>query len=360
MNVDFLKTALNLAELRKGHCAPNPCVGAAIVKDARILASGYHWGAGYPHAEIEALKQLSPELCRHADLYVTLEPCCHQGKTPPCTDAIIQSGIARVFYGLKDPDTRVSGKGIATLEAAGIVCTHLPLPEINVFYESYCYWQTHQRPYVTAKLALSLDGKIAGAQGKPVKISGEKAKVFTHQQRKFADALLTTARTIICDDPQLNVRLADGISQKPVYVLDRTLSISDKAKIFSTASPLTLFHSNKVCENKISHYRDRGAICIAIPEMPEGNLLAWEAILNEMGKAGVQALWVEAGGRCFESLVLANHVQQAYLYFSPIYLGTESVSAFSDRQNLFAKAQKATWQMLGEDAVCQLIWKGEA
>jgi diaminohydroxyphosphoribosylaminopyrimidine deaminase/5-amino-6-(5-phosphoribosylamino)uracil reductase len=360
MHEIFLKQALTLAELRKGHCAPNPSVGAMIVKDDKVLATGYHWGAGHPHAEVMALNQLSPSLSCNADLYVTLEPCCHHGKTPPCTDAIIQSGIARVFYGLKDPDMRVSSKGVAALLAAGIACVHLPIPEIERFYQSYSYWQIYQKPYVTAKLALSFDGKIAGAHGKPVKISNTIADEFTHQRRKWADALLTTARTVYHDDPQLNVRLPAGLLQKPVYVLDRTLSISDKAKIFTTAERLTLFHSDKVGEDKISHYQNKGAICIPVPEMGAKNLLSWESILNEIGKAGVQDLWVEAGATCFESLALANCLQQAYLYFSPVYVGFEGISAFSTMQNLFAKVQKSGWKILGQDAVCRLIWHGEA
>lgn len=351
--------ALELARTGKGYCAPNPCVGAVVVKEGSVIATGYHRGSGYPHAEVEALKQLSFALSCHADVYVTLEPCCHHGKTPPCTDAIIQSGIRQVFYGLKDPDYRVSGKGIAILEAAGIICTYLPLPEINAFYQSYCYWQKYKKPYVTAKLALSADGKIAGVGGKPVKISGAKAALFTHQQRHQADALLTTARTIGCDNPQLNVRLPDKIGQKAVYVLDRTLSIPATAQIFATAKSLTLFHSNKVCENRIAHYRNQGAICIEVPEMNEQPLLAWETVLSELGKAGIHDLWVEAGGRCFESLILANCLQKAYLYFSPNYLGVESQSAFSAEQNLFANVQEITWQVLGGDAVCQLTWNGE-
>lgn len=357
MNVDFLKKALDLARLGKGYCAPNPAVGAVVVKDNKILATGYHRGVGCPHAEVEAFNQIPSTLSQGADLYVTLEPCCHQGKTPPCTDAIIRSGISRVFYGLKDPDPRVSGKGAAILAEAGIACTHVSLPEIIAFYQSYCYWQADKKPFVTAKLALSLDAKIAGMDGKPIKISGKVADDFTHQQRKYADALLTTARTIYKDDPQLNVRLHENIEQKPVYILDRALTILPTARIFKTSKQLTLFHSDKVCENRISVYRNKGVNCIAVPEVKNQKILAWDAILNEIGKVGVQDLWVEAGARCFESLILGDCLDQAYLYFSPKYIGVEGIPAFSAKQNLFEKVQTTRWDVLGTDAVCQLIWK---
>lgn len=365
ININFLKKALSLAELGKGQCAPNPAVGAVIVKDSVILATGFHQGAGHPHAETEALNQLPRDLSQGADLYVTLEPCCHYGKTPPCTDAIIQSGISHVFYGLKDPDRRVAGQGASILSTAGIPCIYSPLPEITTFYQSYTYWQTYKKPYVTAKLALSLDGKIAGPHGKPIKISNVAVDAFTHQRRKYADALLTTARTIQFDNPQLNVRLSENIEQKPIYILDRELSTPPTACIFETAKSLTLLHSNEVCENKISAYRNaispsllqnKDILCISVPKIKEQNRLSWDAILAEIGKAGVHDLWVEAGAQCFESLALGGHLHEAYLYFSPKYLGPQALPAFSSIQNLLEKTQEIKWQILGEDAVCQLVW----
>jgi diaminohydroxyphosphoribosylaminopyrimidine deaminase / 5-amino-6-(5-phosphoribosylamino)uracil reductase len=352
----FIKRALEFAKLRKGFCAPNPAVGAVIVQNGRVLAEGYHLGPHYPHAEIEALKKLPSNLNENLDLYVTLEPCCHQGKTPPCTQAILDHKISRVFYGLIDPDERVAGKGIALLERAGVICKQLNLPEINDFYQSYIYWQKYKTPYVTAKLAISADGKIAGSNGSPLKISGPIADQFTHQQRKYADALFTTARTIHRDNPQLNVRLVGENFKKPIYVLDRSLSIPLTAKIFSTAQSITLFHNQYVCKDKISHYQDKGAICIPIPNTFEPAELPWHFMLNEIGKSGVHDLWVEAGARCFESLLAGQYVQQAYLYCAPKYIGSEGLAAFSEKEQLFGGVKKIECQMLGEDMVCRLKW----
>lgn len=349
----LLKTALGLAQQRKGFCAPNPAVGAVIAKGPEILGMGYHWGPSHPHAEIEALKDLSSSQTQQADLYVTLEPCCHHGRTPPCTDAIIKSGISRVFYGFKDPDARVAGQGIALLEAAGIRCEHLELAEINDFYAGYQHWQRYQRPRVTAKLALSLDGKIAGENGTPIKISGPEADFFTHEQRKYADALLTTAQTIIKDDPRLDVRLEKENFNKPLYILDNRLSTPITARVFQTAAEIIFLHSENVSSTKIASFQKIGAICIAVPCYDNG-WLQWESVLHEIGERGVQDLWVEAGSRCFESLLLEKYLNDAYLYFSPKYVGLKGVSAFSASEDLFSAAEKKTWQILGEDAVCRL------
>lgn len=355
MHTHFLKEALDLARQRKGFCAPNPAVGAVIVKNSQILASGYHYGAGYPHAEIEAIKLLDSRQSQCAALYVTLEPCCHQGKTPPCTAAILQSGISHVYYGLKDPDPRVSGQGIAELERAGVICTHIPLQEIDDFYLSYCYWQVHQKPYVTAKLAISKDQKIAGTHGKAVKISGSHADIFTRQQRKLADALLTSAKTIKNDDPRLNVRLEQQVFKKSVYVLDRTLSMPKTACIFKTAAQVILFHGDDVHPSRTLAYTNQGAICIPTPQN-ESQQLSWDFIVNEIGRQGVHDLWVEAGACCFASLLLGNYVQQVYLYFSlDRSIGADGIDAFSGRKDLFKHVKKAESQTLGKDFVCRFI-----
>lgn len=349
----LLRTALGLAKQRKGFCAPNPAVGAVVARGPEILGMGFHWGPSHPHAEIEALKDLSFLQTQQADLYVTLEPCCHHGRTPPCTDAIIKSGISRVFYGFKDPDVRVAGQGIALLEAAGIRCEHLELEEINDFYASYQNWQIHRRPRVTAKLALSLDGKIAGENGSPIKISGPEADFFTHQQRKYADALLTTAQTVIKDDPRLDVRLEAENFKKPLYILDNQLSTPITARVFQTAAQVILLHGENVASAKIAQFQEAGAICIALPCYDNG-WLQWKAVFKEMGKRDVQELWIEAGSKCFESLLLGKFLDDAYLYFAPKYIGLKGVSAFSVSENLFACAEKKVWQILGEDAVCRL------
>src|SRR3990167_7826390 len=206
----YLNEALVLAKKRRGFCAPNPSVGAVIVKNRKMIGSANHWAAGYFHAERQALMEIGKK-AKGASLYVTLEPCCHWGKTPPCTDIIIHSGIKKVFYAARDPNPIISGKGIQILKSAGILCEQIKLPAIDLFYQSYYYWTQHHLPWVTAKLAMSLDGKIAGPQGEPVSLTGAQLNTFTHQSRRESDAILTTVNTIIHDDPQMNVRLHDEI-----------------------------------------------------------------------------------------------------------------------------------------------------
>ena len=229
----FLLQALELAAAHRGFCAPNPAVGAVLVQAGVVIATGVHRGCGSPHAERDLLSKI--DTCS-ADmiLFVTLEPCCHFGRTPPCTDIIIEKKIKQVVYAHNDPNPIVNGGGQKVLTAAGISCRQVDVAEVEEFYRSYDYWHKHKLPFVTAKLALSADEKTAGANGVPVAITGGATKIFTHQKRLQSDAILITAATIIADDPQMNCRLTGRIVRKPVFVLDRLGRVPKTAKIFQT------------------------------------------------------------------------------------------------------------------------------
>jgi len=348
----YLKEALALAAIRRGFCAPNPAVGAVVVKNNQVLATGYHWAAGHPHAEVEALKSLNNQ-AQDATLYVTLEPCCHFGKTPPCTDLLIRSGIKRVVFGMRDPNPQVTNKSETILNKAGIETIYLALPEITHFYRSYTFWWQTKRPYVTAKIALSLDGKIAGAHGRRVNLTGVVAKEFTHQQRKRSDAILTTAKTIICDDPLLNVRLPNETFKKPVYILDSRLSIPLTAKIFDHAERVVLLH-DKASQIEVNKFSAKNVQYVAVDRQDDGLHLL--QILHLIGKDGVHDLWLEAGGYCFESFVRAKLLQRALIYVAPKWLGETAQTAFSTHNNIFQTVQQITWQSLGDDSLCELIW----
>src|SRR3990167_2136538 len=170
-HIHRLKQALSLAESQRGFCAPNPSVGALVVKEGELIAEGVHRGPMKPHAEVEAIHHAGNQ-AEGASLYVTLEPCCHWGRTPPCTDLIVKSRIKAVYYAFQDPNPKVAGQGAKQLQAAGIECHSVELPEVTDFYRSYHYWIREGRPWVTAKLAISLDGKIAGPHGEPVSLTG--------------------------------------------------------------------------------------------------------------------------------------------------------------------------------------------
>lgn len=352
MHKHFLLQALAQAKIRRGFCAPNPSVGAVVVKDQQILAEGYHVAAGEPHAEVMALHQLPAEQAKDATIYVTLEPCCHHGKTPPCTDLLIAKKIKQVFYGFADPNPSVSLKSAKQLQAANIESTWIDLPEITEFYQSYAYWQRTKKPFVTAKLALSLDGKIALANKQPVAISGVKAQLFTHEQRRMSDAILTTAITINQDDPQLNVRLENATIAKPVYIIDRALQIKPQAKIFTTAKNITIFHAAEFANKQIEFAAYKNIIFKAIPLNKQH--LDFTAILQQIGADGQHDLWLEAGGTLIENLIVQQQLQRLLLYVAPITLGATAISAFNTNFNLAQHAKTLRWSSLGEDALCDL------
>ncbi len=352
MHQHYLLQALELAQLGEGFCAPNPSVGAVIVKNNEVIATGYHLGAGQAHAEVMAL-QAAGEQAQGASIYITLEPCCHFGRTPPCTDALISSGIGHVFYGYADPNPLVEGKSQRLLEAAGIPCQKLQLDEIDDFYEPYAYWMQHKTPWVTCKIAQTLDGKIANSDGTPRIITGRALQEFTHQQRLISDGILTTSRTVLMDDPQMNVRLREKTIAKPVYILDRTLILEPTAKLIATASKVVFFHGEGAEPAKKWH----GMAHVQLQEVPEKNeKLCLDTILQRIGEQGCHRLWVESGGRCFNSLVQRNRVHQAFLYISPQYLGTIGHSLWDGAWDVAAGTCDIQWYGAGRDGICELRW----
>lgn len=352
----YLSEALMLAQQRRGFCAPNPAVGAVVVKEDVVIASGNHWAAGQPHAEVVALSKLSAEQAAGSTVYVTLEPCCHFGRTPPCVDLLIQRNVKEVIYSYHDPNPLVAGKGELTLKAAGVKCRRLPMPEIDAFYQSYQYWTKHRRPWVTAKIAVSLDGKIAGENGQRVAITGPELQTITHQWRKRSDAILTTAKTIIHDDPQLNIRLQGETFAKPIYVLDRNLSTSASAQIFNTSPQVTLFYQQGLENNsRLAALRSRGAHCIPLASKQNG--LDLQAVLQEIGRDGAHDLWVEAGGVCFQALVLENLIHRALLYIAPKVLGPSAQTGFTQAFD-FSQAKHIDWRQVGQDMLCEVDFSG--
>lgn len=351
-HTEYLQLALSLARKRKGFCAPNPSVGVVVVKDNHVIATGYHHSAGEAHAEADAFKQLSLEASVGSTVYVTLEPCCHQGKkTPPCTELLIERRIKTLYFAFTDPNPLVMGQGKQQLLDAGIECIHLPLSEIDAFYQSYLHWTNTGLPWVTAKLAMSLDGKIAGPHGERTNITGDTAQVFTHQYRKQSDAILTTARSTINDDPQLNIRLpGEAVEKKTVYVLDKNLEFPMEARLFQTAKKIILFHAEHADEKRKLALEAKGVHCV--PIALEGNHIDITAALIQIGKDGVHDLLLEAGGKCFESFMLKKQVQRAFIYVALKWLGPDMQSAFQ-HTTIFNHAQNIKWHALGEDAVCE-------
>ncbi len=352
MNATMMKKALLLAETMRGFCAPNPSVGAILVKNGKIISQGVHHGPGTLHGEAEAIKTCDRK-AEGSTLYVTLEPCCHHGRTPPCTDLIIQSKIKAVYFGYQDPNPIVAGKGIKQLKAAGIECHQMAMPEIDEFYRSYTYWTRHRRPWVVAKIAMSLDGKIAGPHGKPIVLTGKKLQRYTHEWRKKSDAILTTVKTIINDDPKMNVRLEGKAIKKRVYVIDSNLQLPHSATLLKTAKEIILFHSSQIDKKNLEKWDKKNSRCVAIPEEAGG--LNLEAILAEIGRDGVHDLWVEAGGRLFTALFNQGLLNRALVCVAPKIVGSEGFPdtplILNPRKRRVEKVEKMT---MGEDVVCDI------
>lgn len=348
---DYLIKALEQAQTRRGFCSPNPAVGAVLVQGERIVGVGCHFACGHPHAEVEALR-IAGLAARGATAYVTLEPCRHTGRTPPCTQALIDAGIARVVYAFEDPNPSMAGQSAAILRAAGIACEKLEIPEITAFYASYKHWWQTRRPFVTAKLAISLDGKIADPNGKPVALTGPLLQARTFLGRQQADALLTTVRTIIQDDPRLNVRLSAETMPKPLYVLDTHLDFPSTAQVLKTCNPITLLHGPQADPARVTALTALGLYCRELPLTVMG-LLDLGAALDLIGADGWHDLWVEAGGRCFSAFIAAGLVGRGIIYLAPKILGAKALPGF-DLLDELPPAKTQAWEIVGEDIVLNL------
>lgn len=351
----FLHKALELAKIRQGFCFPNPSVGALLVNQGEIVGQGFHLGAGHAHAEIVALEQAG-QRAKGATLYVTLEPCCHTGRTPPCTEALIKAGISKVYYAYCDPNPIINGRGEQALTKSGIACQYLPLEEVDMLYRAYRFWHQFKLPWVTLKLAISLDGKIANKDGRPVTLTGPDLKIFTYQGRKAADGILTTIRTIINDDPALNVRLDGNIFSKPLFILDSELQLPVTAQVLQTCSKVTVFYNQKkASQRQLETLEHHNVECVAISDDNNG-YLSLKNILYFIGERGLHTLWVEAGGRCFESFIKEKLAQQVYLYIAPQFLGHGKLDAIQKTLKLVQDNAQVCWKNVGQDGVCEISW----
>ncbi|KTC86467.1 riboflavin biosynthesis protein RibD [Legionella brunensis] len=344
--------ALEQAWLGRGTCAPNPSVGAVVVHNGEIIARAWHQGAGSPHAEQLVLEQV-PEGIGDLILYVTLEPCNHWGRTPPCVSTIIRHKVTQVIYGFSDPNPVVAANNTPELlQRAGIETRYFPVPEIERFYQSYRYWTLTKKPWVTAKMAQSLDGKIAGVNGERRHLSNSACAEFTHQNRLYTDIILTTEKTISRDNPLLNVRLQDKVNSKPLAILDSQLTLGREAKIFTGAKHCHIFH-NESCavENPFPNCSYH-----AVPI--KNGLLDLTAVLSELGRLGFHDVWVEAGGILFSALHRENLVQRTYLYLVPDILGDNTTPAFHG-DSIFTQKKNVSWQVKDDNVIACFDWQGD-
>ena len=323
MHRQWLLRTLELAQASKGFCAPNPAVGAIVVKNKQEISNARHIKAGDSHAEFMALRKLDYPIT-DATLYISLEPCSHWGKTPPCTEEIIKSGIKNVIFAFNDPNPLISDFGtIDYLRANGVKCEHVPLVEIDEFYRSYQYWTKTGFPFVTVKIAQSLDGKIAEHNNHTIELTGNELKQFTFLNREKADGILTTSNTIIADNPLLNVRYdGEEVVFKPIALLDSALQVGSDAKIYNSLTKKIVFHS---VENANTITDSIEYVKVA----KDKSGLNLKKSLAYLGEQGWHDLWVEAGGKLFTSLLKEKLINELYIYISPCWLGTTAVNAFT-------------------------------
>ena len=326
----FMQLALALGRRGQGRTWPNPAVGAVVVKDGVIVGRGWTQPGGRPHAEPEALKRAS-EAARGATLYVTLEPCSHVGKSPPCVDAVIASGIARVVSAIEDPNPEVAGQGHARLRAAGIVVdVGLGAADAARDHAGHFRRIRDKRPHVILKLAVSADDKIAAAGRKPVAITGEAAKTRVHMLRAQCDAILVGIGTVLADDPLLTCRLSGMEARSPVrVVLDRALRISGTSQLVHSArqTPLWVMTSNLAEAPAAAKLGAAGAqvIHVAATASPPGLDLA--AVLHALSEKGISRLMVEGGARVASSIVAAGLVDEVWLLRGPGTIGADGIPA---------------------------------
>lgn len=351
MHKQFLLAALEQAWFGRGFCAPNPSVGAVAVQHGNMIARSWHHGAGTAHAETLLLDQL-PKDCTDITVYVTLEPCNHWGRTPPCVDALIQYGVKQVVYAYSDPNPRVSENNTPRLlKAQGITVLHYPLPEIDRFYQSYRHWIITHKPWVTVKIAQTFDGKIAAAQGARAHLSNALCAEFTHEHRLHSDIILTTARTVNQDDPLLNVRLSGREFAKLVAIIDSQLTLNPNAKVLTEAEHCLIYHD---AERPVGHHH---ANCSFYP-MPTlaDSRLDLNAIIHHLGSLGYHDVWVEAGSELFNALHEAGLVNRTYIYLVPNVLGEAAVAAYRNKDVLNG-ASAVTWQAMGDNMIACFDWQ---
>lgn len=313
-----MRKALSLAKKGLSWTRPNPLVGAVIAKEGKIIGQGYHTKFGFPHAEIEAFRNIHGlgHSTEGATLYVTLEPCCHVGKTPPCVQAIIQAGIKKVVCSHLDPNPLVAGKGRDTLQRHGIeVEVSVLEQESKQLNEGFVTFHTLKRPFVAVKFAASLDGKIATSSGDSQWITSKKARTFARTLRAQYDAILVGNNTVLKDNPHLGCRNSK-VNDPLRIILDSTLSLPIESQVFRDTNVLVVATA-KAGKEKIQKFKDRDiqVVCFA------SKTISIQEVLTELSKRNIQSIFVEGGSQVIGSFFDVGLVDKVYAFHAPLIIG---------------------------------------
>jgi len=318
----YMETAICLAKKAKGYTSPNPIVGAVVVKDNQIIGKGWHKKAGLAHAEVEAINDAG-EKTLGSDLYVTLEPCNHFGRTPPCTKKIIQAGIKRVVIGAKDPNPSVCGGGIKYLREHGInVESGILKKETETLIEDFIWYVKNKTPFVILKSALTLDGRIATSTGDSKWITNKKSRAYVHKLRHRNDAILVGSGTIKNDNPSLTTRINNCDTKDPQrIILNSKLSIDKNAKVLTQKSDnaTIMVVSENISPRKKIYFENTGVQIIQVPE--KKGLLDITILMEKLGKMGIMSLLVEGGARIINSFLLTGIINKVMFFIAPKLIG---------------------------------------
>jgi diaminohydroxyphosphoribosylaminopyrimidine deaminase/5-amino-6-(5-phosphoribosylamino)uracil reductase len=358
-DADYMALALELAARGAGRVSPNPMVGAVVVKEGQVVGQGFHQAVGGPHAEVHAI-DAAGESAAGATLYVTLEPCNHFGRTPPCTEKIIGSGIRRVVVAMADPNPDVQGGGNALLASRGIeVVCGMREAEARRLNESFLKFIRTKRPFVVLKMAATLDGRIAASTGDARWVTGEAARAQVHRLRHAMDAIMVGVGTVKADDPELTARLADGQGVDPMrLVLDTRLTMSKRAKVLTQASTAPTY---VVCGPEASDV-DRRRLAASGAHIMDASVKKGHidivALMAQLGKMGVTSLLIEGGAQVAGSALAADIVDKVVLFYAPKLLGgDDGVPMFRGQGPAWMKDALAlhdlTVSMVGEDIMVQ-------
>lgn len=352
----YMKQALALAERGRGRTSPNPMVGAVIVKDGRVIGEGWHERYGDLHAERNALAHATEDV-HGATMYVTLEPCCHYGKQPPCTDAIIASGIARVVIGSADPNPLVAGKGVAILQAHGIAVTENVLrEECDALNEVFLHYIRAKQPFVIMKAAMTMDGKIATRTGASRWVTGEVARAHGHCLRDRCRAIMVGVGTVLADDPRLTCRIEGGHDPLRI-VCDTHLRTPLEATLVQTAREVpTLIATCDTDAARRADFEATGCQVWVLPEH-EGHV-DLQALMTRLGEEGIDSVLLEGGGTLNWAALEAGIVQKLYCYIAPKLFGgrdaktpVEGVGVALPQEAAQLRVQRVT--MVGEDVLIE-------
>jgi diaminohydroxyphosphoribosylaminopyrimidine deaminase/5-amino-6-(5-phosphoribosylamino)uracil reductase len=357
-DVDYMARALELAAMARGTTGNNPAVGAVLVRDGRIVGEGFTQPPGQAHAEIVALRRAG-ELARGATLYVTLEPCCHFGRTPPCTDALIAAGVGEVHMAILDPNPLVAGGGKAALERAGVT-THLGEreAEVRAFLEAWLTYITSGRPQVIAKYAMTLDGKIATSTGESKWITGPQARRRVHELRAGVDAIMVGVNTVIADDPQLTARDEEGVPlpRQPLrLVVDSTARVPISSRVVSGDLPgaTAVLVGPGADPSRVRKLEELGNSVITVPrKMGRVDL---EAALRTLGTEwGITSVLVEGGGELLGSLFDRRLVDKLVAFVAPKLVGGAEAPGPVGGKGVDSLAsavrlKEIAWERVGDD-----------